>query len=217
MPCQWDFPHIRPSEWCLPEAKVGTWGGFVFINPDQQAESLDDFIGPELTDQFRRWPLERRYKQAHVAKILRCNWKVAQEAFMEAFHVVATHPQLLPGIGDANSQYDVWGNFSRAITANGTPSPHLSWKPTEQEMFDAMVDRRLDEPPLAEIGGGLTARVGGGERRARDAARRRSVRKSMNSPMPNSSTASTIPSSRIFIRGARTIGSFIGSGPMGPT
>ena len=161
VPCQWDFPHIRPAEWRLPEAKVGTWGGFVFINPDadRQAESLDDFIGPELTDQFRRWPLERRYKQAHVAKILRCNWKVAQEAFMEALHVVATHPQLLPGIGDANSQYDVWDNFSRAITANGTPSPHLSWKPTEQEMFDAMVDRRLDEPPVAEIGGGLTARA----------------------------------------------------------
>ena len=77
---------------------------------------------------------------------------------MEAFHVVATHPQLLPGIGDANSQYDVWGNFSRAITANGTPSPHLSWKPTEQEMLDAMVNSQLDEPPLAEIGSGLTAR-----------------------------------------------------------
>ena len=41
---------------------------------------------------------------------------------MEAFHVVATHPQLLAGIGDANSQYDVWGNFSRAITANGLPA-----------------------------------------------------------------------------------------------
>jgi phenylpropionate dioxygenase-like ring-hydroxylating dioxygenase large terminal subunit len=159
VPCQWDFPQIKPSQWRLPEAKVGRWGGFVFINSDLNAEPLAEFLGGELTNQFRRWPLERRYKQAHVAKILRCNWKVAQEAFMEAFHVVATHPQLLAGIGDANSQYDVWGNFSRAITANGTPSPHLSWAPTEQEIFDAMVDRRLDEPPLAEIGGGLSART----------------------------------------------------------
>jgi hypothetical protein len=150
---------LRPAEWKLPQAKVGTWGGFVFINPDENAGPLDEYLGPELTSQFARWPLERRYAQAHVAKILRCNWKVAQEAFMEAYHVVATHPQLLAGIGDANSQYDAWGNFSRAITANGTPSPHLSWKPSEQQMFDAMVDRRLDEPPLAEVGGGLTARV----------------------------------------------------------
>jgi phenylpropionate dioxygenase-like ring-hydroxylating dioxygenase large terminal subunit len=159
IPCQWDFPHINPSGWSLPEAKVGTWGGFVFLNPDLNAPPLADFLGNELSDQFKRWPLELRYKQAHVAKILRCNWKVAQEAFMEAFHVVATHPQLLAGIGDANSQYDAWGNFSRAITANGTPSPHLSWKPSEQEMFDSMTDRRLDEPSLAKIGGELSARI----------------------------------------------------------
>lgn len=78
---------------------------------------------------------------------------------MESFHVVATHPQLLPGIGDANSQYDAWGNFSRAITPNGTPSPHLSWSPSEQQIFDAMVDRRLDEPAVAELADGMTARM----------------------------------------------------------
>jgi hypothetical protein len=80
---------------------------------------------------------------------------------------VATHPQLLAGIGDANSQYDVFGNFSRAITPNGTPSPHISWEPTQQQMFDAMSDRRLDEPPLVELPDGMTARqmagVGGRE------------------------------------------------------
>jgi len=158
VPSRWDFPHIKNDEWHLPEARVDRWGGFVFINPDPHCEPLAEFLGAELTSQFERWPLERRYKQAHVAKILRCNWKVAQEAFMEAFHVVATHPQLLAGIGDSNSQYDVWGNFSRAITANGTPSPYLNWEPSEQEKFDAMTDRRLDEPPLVAIPSGATAR-----------------------------------------------------------
>jgi phenylpropionate dioxygenase-like ring-hydroxylating dioxygenase large terminal subunit len=158
VPCQWDFPQLEPAQWSLPEAKVGTWGGFVFINMDPGCEALETFLGPQLTEEFARWPLEKRFKQAHVAKILRCNWKVAQEAFMEAFHVVATHPQLLAGLGDANSQYDAWGNFSRAITPNGTPSPHLSWQPTEQEMFDSMVDRRLDDPPLVTIPPGMTAR-----------------------------------------------------------
>jgi phenylpropionate dioxygenase-like ring-hydroxylating dioxygenase large terminal subunit len=158
VPCPWDFPHVKPAQWSLPEARVETWGGFVFINPDPLCAPLEEFLGRELTEQFRRWPLERRYKEAHVAKILRCNWKVAQEAFMEAFHVVATHPQLLPGIGDANSQYDAWENFSRAITANATPSPHLAWQPSEQDMFDAMTDRRIDEPPTAQIPSGMTAR-----------------------------------------------------------
>ena len=168
IPAGWDFPHAyeRVDEFFLPEVQVGTWGGFVFINMDPDAEPFDDFVG-DLGKHFDRWPLEDRYLQAHVGKIIPTNWKVAQEAFMEAYHVVATHPQLLAGIGDANSQYDVWENFSRAITPNGTPSPHISWKPTEQEMFDAMSDRRLDEPELVHIPEGMTARqmagIGGRE------------------------------------------------------
>jgi nitrite reductase/ring-hydroxylating ferredoxin subunit len=157
VPCQWDFPNVYAKGYRLPEAKVGRWGGFVFIHPDPKAESLEKYLG-ELPRQFERWPLEERYKEAHVAKVLRCNWKVAQEAFMEAYHVVATHPQLLPGIGDANSQYDVFGNISRAITPNGTPSPHLTWQPSEQDMLDAMLDRNLDDEPMLVVPSGSTAR-----------------------------------------------------------
>jgi phenylpropionate dioxygenase-like ring-hydroxylating dioxygenase large terminal subunit len=158
VPAKWDFPHVEPDEFSLHEVKVGTWGGFVFINPDPDCGSLaDHLVG--LDEQFARWPLAKRYKQAHVAKIVRANWKVVQEAFMEAFHVVATHPQILPGIGDENTQYDVWGNLSRAITPNGTPSPHLKYEPTEQQMIDSMVDRRLDEEPVVVIAANATARA----------------------------------------------------------
>jgi phenylpropionate dioxygenase-like ring-hydroxylating dioxygenase large terminal subunit len=162
VPCEWDFPHVRADEWGLPEAKVGTWGGFVFINPDPDAGSLEDHLG-ELPQHFEKWPLEQRYKAVHVAKVFPTNWKVVQEAFMEAFHVVATHPQLLASIGDANTQYDWSGNFSRAITPNGTPSPHIKYEPTEQEMFDAMSDRRLDEPPYVVLAEGQTARSFAGD------------------------------------------------------
>jgi len=169
VPCQWDFPDVTPARYRLPEVKVGTWGGFVFINPDPNSEPLAQYVG-DLTRHFERWPLEERFKEAHVAKILRCNWKLAQEAFMEAYHVVATHPQLLAGIGDANSQYDVFGNFSRAITPNGTPSPHVAWKPSEQDMLDAMFDRNLEDPPALVVQKGETARQVAGR------ARRESMR-----------------------------------------
>ncbi len=157
VPCEWDFPHVDKAKFSLPECKVGTWGGFVFINMDPECAPLADHLRG-LDRHFERWPLERRYKAAHVAKLMRTNWKVVQEAFMEAYHVIGTHPQLLAGIGDANSQYDVYENFSRAITPNGTPSPHIDWVPSEQDMFDAMVDRRIDEPPMAVIPPGMTAR-----------------------------------------------------------
>lgn len=77
---------------------------------------------------------------------------------MEAYHVVATHPQLLAGIGDANSQYDVWDNFSRAITANMTPSPNIQWEPSEQDMLDTMSGRSIDQAPMMQVAEGMTAR-----------------------------------------------------------
>ena len=156
-PCQWDFSHTE-MDWTLRQVQVDTWGGFVFINLDPEAAPLADFLGT-LPEHFERWPLEKRYKQVHVAKVLRCNWKVAQEAFMESWHVVATHAQLLPGIGDAISKYDAWGNFSRTLTPNGIPSPHLNWQPTEQEMMDALTDRNLDDDVKVAVPEGVTARV----------------------------------------------------------
>ena len=74
---------------------------------------------------------------------------------MEAYHVVATHPQLLPGIGDAIRQYDVFGNFCRAITPNGVPSPHLTWVPTEQDML------RRDDRPQPRRGTAMVDRARG--------------------------------------------------------
>ena len=139
-----DFPHVNDAEFSLPEAKVGTWAGFVFINPDPDAEPLEDFLG-DIIDQFDVWNLEKRYKQAHVAKIIQANWKITQEAFCEAYHVNATHPQIMPYLGDTNSQVDVWDNFARVITPSGTPSPLLDWEPTPDEMMRSMMDVRHDQ------------------------------------------------------------------------
>ncbi len=123
VPCQWDFPSVTKQEYSLPEVKVGYWGGFVFINPDPNCEPLADFIGD--FDRHFAVPFEQRYKAAHLVKRLPCNWKIAQDAFMESYHVVATHPELMPTFADANSKYDVWGNYSRAISATGPKSPHI--------------------------------------------------------------------------------------------
>ena len=146
IPCQWDFPSIIPDEYALPEVQLERWGGFIFINPDDDnRESLADYLG-DLSDQFTLLPYEQRYKVAHVAKILRCNWKVAQEAFSEAYHVIATHPTILETIGDANTKYDVFGNYSRAMSANFTPSPHLADMPSYEPLPDAKLYTKLRHP-----------------------------------------------------------------------
>ncbi len=156
LPCRWDFPHVDRDDYQLPELQVGRWEGFVFVNMDDDCEPFEDYIGV-LPEHFERWPLGERYLEAHVAKKLPCNWKVAQEAFMEAYHVVATHPHLMASLGDSNSQYDVWGNVSRAVTATGIASPHLR-DMSEQDILDSIVGRSTDAPPFMKVPAGMTAR-----------------------------------------------------------
>jgi phenylpropionate dioxygenase-like ring-hydroxylating dioxygenase large terminal subunit len=158
IPARWDFPHIDAREWSLPEAKVDTWDGFVFINPDVNGGPLSELLS-DLPAHFERWNLTDRYVQAHVAKVIRANWKITQEAFSEAFHAGVTHPQTLPYLGDVNSQVDIWDTFSRLITPGGTPSPNLRWEPTDEQILRYMLDTRVDEEVSVPIASGQNART----------------------------------------------------------
>ncbi len=117
IPCRWDFPEVTDEGYKLSSVKVATWGGFVFINLDPDADSLENYLGV-LPSHFERWPLENRFLTANVQRQLNCNWKVALEAFLEAYHVVQTHPQALPFTGDSNTKYDIWGGQCQ-------PSAHM--------------------------------------------------------------------------------------------
>jgi phenylpropionate dioxygenase-like ring-hydroxylating dioxygenase large terminal subunit len=126
IPCRWDFPQIDDEAMHLPEAEVGHWGGYIFIRENPGGPSLEDYLAP-LPDQFSRWRHEDCYTASWNAKIVPANWKACAEAFMEAFHVIATHPQIMPFTGDANSKYFVWGdNVSLLLTPFGVPSPHVA-------------------------------------------------------------------------------------------
>ena len=60
IPCQWDFQDLKRAEQSLPEAKVGRWGRYIFINPDPDCEPFEDFIG-DLPSHFTLLPYEKRY------------------------------------------------------------------------------------------------------------------------------------------------------------
>ena len=139
IPCRWDFAHISDAQLKLPEVQVDVWAGFIFINFDNEAQSLETYLG-DVSNHFARWKLEECYKSVHVARIIRCNWKIAQEAFMESYHVIATHPQILPIFADATAEYDIVGeHVNRNLAAFGEPSPHMSERPAPEAVVAGML------------------------------------------------------------------------------
>lgn len=138
IPCKSDFAHAEESELQLPEAKVAVWQGFVFVNPDSNCGPLEEFL-QVLPEHLDRYDLDQCYKALHISKVIPCNWKAALEAFMESYHVIATHPQLLTFMGDANAQYDLLSDHvSRSMTSNAVNSPHIEPPPQQQIMEDTL-------------------------------------------------------------------------------
>lgn len=160
VPCRWDFPQIEDARFRLPEAKVATWCGFVFVNLDPDCGPLEEHL-ESLPRHFERWPLDERWVAARVERRVPCNWKVAVEAFIETYHIVGVHPANLPFFGDANSQYDVWPgqrHVNRMLNASGVPSPHVRHELSEQRVLDVAARFGMARPGTQVEPGG-TARA----------------------------------------------------------
>ncbi len=139
IPCQWDFENLEGKDMHLPEAQVGRWGGYIFIKESEGGLSLEEYLAP-LPDHFTRWQHERRYTSAWVAKVIPANWKASAEAFMEAFHVLGTHPQIMPFTGDVDTKYNLYSDHvNLAITPFGTQSPHIREGLEQQEVMNAFL------------------------------------------------------------------------------
>jgi phenylpropionate dioxygenase-like ring-hydroxylating dioxygenase large terminal subunit len=144
VPCAWEFEHLDYAANRLPEVLVDTWAGFVFINMDENAGPLMDYLEVLPEHMSHWWPYDDWYVASHVEKELSCNWKTAQEAFMEAYHTPVTHPELTRVVGDWNMQHDIYGpHTSRDLCAMAVSSPSLP-EPIPQE---TMLENRLAGGP----------------------------------------------------------------------
>lgn len=159
IPCKWDFPQVDEDKFGLPEVRVGIWNGWVFITLDNEAKPLADYLG-ELPSQWAQHPMTTKYKVAHAAAIVPCNWKVALEAFMESYHAPATHPQLSLIFGDTNTQYDVFSShINRMIAITGIPSPTVGEWFDQQAIVDAYFAEQEGTDAEFTIPEGVSARA----------------------------------------------------------
>jgi phenylpropionate dioxygenase-like ring-hydroxylating dioxygenase large terminal subunit len=106
----------------MRQVKVGTWGGFVWINMDPDCEPLEDYLGPAIK-YLAPFELHRMRYSWRQWMVIKCNWKTALEAFNESYHLDATHPQMVE-----------WGSNSWWSRAEGRHSCHGTGAPRGRNM-----------------------------------------------------------------------------------
>lgn len=91
VPEQDRFPGFDKSQHMLKPFSMQMWKGFVFLHPQAfPRQSLREYLGT-LAGPLEAFPFERMRLMASYSGTLRSNWKVAINAFQEAYHVPTVH------------------------------------------------------------------------------------------------------------------------------
>ena len=137
VPSERDFPDPEKHDYSLQKVRTEVWQGYVFINPDDNARPLTESLGV-IAEHFEDFPSDERYTAVYMRKKLRSNWKVAQDAFNESYHVVETHWDSMGFWGDNFTKYDTWGDennhVGRLLTPNFTMSAYIL-DPSKQKAY----------------------------------------------------------------------------------
>ncbi len=85
-------PDFDKADWSLLPASVGTWGPFLFVNPDPNAVTLEEHLGdlPEIL--ARDIDIDALVFHSRVEFGANANWKVVIENFLECYHCPTAHP-----------------------------------------------------------------------------------------------------------------------------
>ncbi len=89
--------NLAEGDLDLTPVRCEAWGGCAWINLADDAAPLRECIEPVATV-LDAWKVESLRAEWWYAARLPVNWKLAEEAFVEQYHVLETHPQLrIPG------------------------------------------------------------------------------------------------------------------------
>jgi phenylpropionate dioxygenase-like ring-hydroxylating dioxygenase large terminal subunit len=80
-------PDFEAEGLSLVALRLETWGPFLFVNPDEEAQPLVETLGP-LVDLV---PVDRFAFHSRDEYELEANWKIACENYLECYHCPVAH------------------------------------------------------------------------------------------------------------------------------
>jgi phenylpropionate dioxygenase-like ring-hydroxylating dioxygenase large terminal subunit len=114
---------VETDEIALVALEVDTWGPFVFVNPDPEAEPLEDFLD-DVPERIAAAGLDvdsLRFLQRPESE-LAANWKLCIENFLECYHCPVAHPGF-SAVVDVSPDSYLLESGRRRLSQFGPPRP----------------------------------------------------------------------------------------------
>ncbi|MEZ5254665.1 MAG: aromatic ring-hydroxylating dioxygenase subunit alpha [Microthrixaceae bacterium] len=159
---QEEFFDLDMAEFGLVPVRCETWEGFIFVNFDDEAAPLRDYMG-RLGAGIEGYPFEKLTQVHKFRAEVGSNWKLFIDAFMEFYHAPILHAKQavaeesvkLQGYGYEALHYDIDGPHSLISSWGGmSPPKDLSMvKPIERVLRSGLFgvwdapDLGIDELP----------------------------------------------------------------------
>jgi phenylpropionate dioxygenase-like ring-hydroxylating dioxygenase large terminal subunit len=161
-----DFGDPDLSELALPECRVALWGGFVFINPDPNAVDFEPWIKP-VDDDCDPYKLADMRYMSVLSTVVPANWKISVEAFIESYHIFATHPQVSAATDGTYATFECAGDHGLMVVPMGRSSARLDLD-DESEIIDQMVEAMMALAQMPRDQVSRLRRIADGEEELRD-------------------------------------------------
>ncbi|MGA8028040.1 MAG: SRPBCC family protein [Bryobacteraceae bacterium] len=115
----WNLSDVR-----LPEMRVEEWGPFVFVNLDTHAPPFREIIGdiPEQVAEIG-CSIDQLHFSYRRDYLIRCNWKVYIDNYLEGYHLPAAHPSLFRELDYKAYRVDTFRYYSSQHAPIRPPRP----------------------------------------------------------------------------------------------
>jgi phenylpropionate dioxygenase-like ring-hydroxylating dioxygenase large terminal subunit len=128
VPDEKNFFDFDKSANGLAPVSCEVWQGFIFVNMDPQpAQSLAQFMQP-VYGSIEGYPFDKLTTGFAWTSVVNCNWKLALDAFQEAYHVAYIHGASIAHAIDSEDGGSMppldalLGDFHRRLSLAGNPN-----------------------------------------------------------------------------------------------
>lgn len=119
------FFDMDKKDYGLTKVSCDIWQGFIFVNMDPNPElTLEQFIKPMYSD-IEGYPFDKLTVGFEWTTVVKGNWKLALDAFQEAYHVAYIHGRSIADAIDQTEETGIrpldvrCGDFHRRLSISG--------------------------------------------------------------------------------------------------